>query len=77
MLIYVFQQSVWTIFGIKKENFISKSVLELDYLAPSAKEAYQKEDLQFIENADINHYCSTFKMKTGESYLTLLARVFI
>ncbi|WP_228568368.1 sensor domain-containing diguanylate cyclase [Campylobacter sputorum] len=66
-----FNKAYEQFFGIKKENFISKSVLELDYLAPSAKEAYQKEDLQLIENADINHYCSIFKIKTGESKISL------
>ncbi|WP_033917125.1 GGDEF domain-containing protein [Campylobacter sputorum] len=58
-----FNKAYEKFFGIKKENFISKSVLELDYLAPSAKEAYQKEDLKLIENASIHHYCSTFESK--------------
>lgn len=66
-----FNKAYEKFFGIKKEDFISKSVLELDYLTPSEKEYYHKEDLELMENSGINHYCSIFKIKTGESKISL------
>lgn len=55
-------------FGMSREEFLGKSVLDLPYLSTEDRERYQKEDLHLIENAFILNYDVDFISAEGETH---------
>ncbi|MBF0379919.1 MAG: transporter substrate-binding domain-containing protein [Magnetococcales bacterium] len=58
-------------FNVKRENFIGKSVLELDYLPEEDRLRYQKEDEETIETIGKVHKEMVIPFSDGEDHHTL------
>lgn len=61
-----FNRNYGDFFGMDREDFIGKGVLDLPYLPMADRERYQKEDLQLIHDSAVLHYEVDFTSATGE-----------
>ncbi|MBR4736743.1 MAG: diguanylate cyclase [Rhodocyclaceae bacterium] len=58
-------------FGMERERYLGKSVLDLDYLPHAARERYQEEDLGLIQSASVVTYEVDFKFADGRLHPSL------
>lgn len=54
------------VFGMDKEKYIGKTVLELDYLSDEDRKKYHDEDMSLIQNSSIVHYEVPFLFSDGQ-----------
>lgn len=47
-------------FDMKAEDFLHKTVLDLEYLSPEEREKYQREDMKLIKTCQEKHYICNF-----------------
>ncbi|MDR1685497.1 MAG: diguanylate cyclase [Desulfovibrio sp.] len=53
-------------FGVKKEDLIGKTVLDLDYLPLDDRFFYQQEDIDMLNNAKISHHIVKYNFSDGK-----------
>lgn len=53
-------------FGMEREDYLNKSVLDLDFLPISDRVRYQEEDLKLISTGETLHYEISFELPGGE-----------
>ena len=58
-------------FGMKREDYIGKSVLDLEYLSEEDRRRYQDEDLEIIKNASVLSYEVDFQFADGQHHPSL------
>lgn len=51
-------------FNMKSEDFLYKTVLDLEYLQPEERKKYQSEDMRLIINSQETHYICDFPNET-------------
>ncbi|MDR2669113.1 MAG: diguanylate cyclase, partial [Desulfovibrio sp.] len=67
---YVFVNKAYEVmFGIKKEDIIGKTVLDLEYLPPDDRFFYQQEDLEMLNNAKISHHIVKYNFSDGKVHI--------
>ena len=59
------------VFGMNREDYLGKSVLDLDYLPEEDRSKYQKEDLGLIENGHVISYEKDFDFSDGNRHPSL------
>ncbi|MBR0163293.1 MAG: diguanylate cyclase [Lachnospiraceae bacterium] len=58
-------------FGMKREEYVGKSVLDLEYLPPVDRERYQEEDTALIRSGEEVSYEKDFDFADGEVHPSL------
>lgn len=53
-------------FGMEREQYLNKTVLELEFLKKDDRERYQAEDLELIQTGKVKHYESNFELSNQE-----------
>lgn len=53
-------------FGMEREDYLGKSVLELGFLPEEDRKRYQEEDLRLIRDADLLHYEKDYTSAKGK-----------
>lgn len=62
-----FNQSYQDYFGVNHEHYLSKTVLDLDFLPLEDRVKYHNEDLHLIKTSDTHHYESQFLLPDEET----------
>ena len=58
-------------FGMDRDKYLGKSVLDLEYLSQESRERYQKEDLELIQTAQVLSYEADYHGGDGELHPSL------
>ncbi|MDR2603902.1 MAG: sensor domain-containing diguanylate cyclase [Desulfovibrio sp.] len=67
---YVFINKAYEMmFGIKKEDIIGKTVLDLEYLPNDDRSFYQCEDLKMLKDAKIGHHIVKYTFSDGKVHI--------
>ncbi|MFI3212711.1 MAG: diguanylate cyclase [Eubacteriales bacterium] len=61
-----FNEAYQKYFGMEREVYLNKTVLDLEFLPMVERERYQKEDLELIQSGQIQHYDMDFALPNGE-----------
>lgn len=61
-----FNQSYQAYFGVNREFYLNKTVLDLDFLPFEERVKYHNEDLHLIRTSDTHHYESQFSLSDKE-----------
>ena len=62
---FFFNKSYADAFGMERDRYLGKSVLQLDYLPSKDRKRYQKEDLELIRTGSIIEYEVDYKFADG------------
>ena len=62
---FFFNKAYSNFFGMKRKDYIGKTVLDLDYLPIEDRERFQSEDLYRIANSDVISYDTSFVAADG------------
>ncbi|TIC86167.1 GGDEF domain-containing protein [Crenobacter intestini] len=66
-----FNRAYEAFFGIQRDDYLGKSVLDLEYLPPAEREAYQQEDAAMLQTAGTATHEKAFGLPGGEARTAL------
>lgn len=58
-------------FGVRREEIMGKSVLELPYLPEEERKMYQADDLATLESQEFNHHIFSYRFADGKMHTCL------